>query len=89
MIKVDITPIKELDTQYSQNVNETKTQFSCDWDDTVHDSYALLVKQLLESAEAVKNVRCKAETLQKEIEGLDVDELKEKADALCEEAESV
>ena len=88
-MKIDITAIKENDTQYSQNVHETEDRYKCEWDDSIHGTYGVLVKQLLENAEKVKNVRCKAETLQKEIEGLDIDGLKEKADTLCKEAEAI
>ena len=88
-MKIDITAIKENDTQYGQNVSETESRYKCDWDDAVHDSYGVLVKQLLDNAERVRNIRCKAETLQKEVEGLDIDALKEKADVLCKEAESI
>ena len=88
-MKIDITAIKENDTQYSQNVRETELRYKCDWDDSIHDSYGVLVKQLLDNAEKVRNIRCKAETLQEEVDGLDIDALKEKADALCKEAASV
>lgn len=89
MRTVDLTPLKDNDTQYEKIVVELADRFKCEWDDSIHDSYDLYVRQLQEHSQEVRAIRCKAETLEKEAEELKVDELKKKADVLCREADSV
>jgi len=89
MKTVDLSPLKTNDTEFERLASSVEERFKCEWDDVVHDSYGLYVKQVQERARAIRTIRCKAETLVKEIEGLKVDELIKKAEYLCKEANTV
>ena len=89
MKELDLTPLKENDVQYEKAVSELESHFKCDWDDPVHDSYGHCVNQMREKASEIRVIRCKAETLQQEIEDLRIDEVIKTADNLCKEAEAV
>jgi len=89
MRTVDLTPLKDNDTQYEKIVVELANRFKCEWDDSIHDSYDLYVRQLQEHTKEVRAIRCKAETLEKEAEELKVDEIKKMADVLFREADLV
>lgn len=89
MRNADLTPLANNDAEYEKLVSEVSEHYKCEWDDAVHDSYGIYVKQVQESARAVRVIRCKAEVLAKEAEGLGIDELIRKAKDLCKEAGSV
>lgn len=86
---VDLTPLKNNDTEYERLTASVSEHYKCEWDDAVHDSYGIYVKQVQESARLVRILRCKAEELAKEAEELGIDDLIEKAVHLCEEAGNV
>lgn len=89
MRTADLTPLANNDAEYEKLVLEVSEHYKCEWDDTVHDSYGIYVKQVQESSRSVRVIRCKAEVLAKEAESLGIDELIWKAKVLCKEAESV
>ena len=89
MKTVDLTPLKANDSEYEDLANVIADRFECKWDDAVHESYGQYVKQVQEQSRTIHVIRCKAETLLEEIEGLNVDELVQKAGTLCEESEAV
>lgn len=86
---VDLTPLKNNDAEYERLVSEVSDHYKCDWEDAVHDSYGVYVKQVQERSRAIRVIRCKAESLAKEAEALRIDELATKAVTLCREAESI
>ena len=89
MKTVDLSPLKTNDAEFERIASSVEERFTCEWDDVVHDSFGLYVKQIQERTRAIRTIRCKAETLVKEIEGLKVDELIKKAEYLCKEADTV
>lgn len=89
MKTVDLTPISDIDIQYEKIVSTLDERFKCEWDDAVHESYGRFVNQLQELSREVKFIRCKVETLEKEAEGLKIEELTYKAEKLCKEADAV
>lgn len=86
MKTVDLTPLKNNDTEYEKLAATVSEHYKCDWDDAVHDSYGVYVKQVNEKSRSVRVIRCKAEALAKEAEGLRIEELIRKAASLCREA---
>ncbi len=89
MKTVDLTPLKGNDSEYENLAVSVTERYKCEWDDAVHDSYGLFVKQVQERTRQIRAIRCKAEELAKEAEGLKIEELNCKTEALCREAESV
>ncbi len=86
---VDLTPLKNNDTEFEKLASAVTEHYKCDWDDAVHDSYGIYVKQVQERTRAIRVIRCKAEALAKEAEALRIDELARKAVNLCREAGNV
>ncbi len=89
MKAVDLTPLKNNDAEFEKLASAVTDHYKCDWNDAVHDSYGIFVKQVQERSRSIRVVRCKAEELAKEAEGLKIDEQIRKAASLCREAESV
>ena len=85
----DLTPLSKNDAEYEELVSSVSEHYKCEWDDAVHDSYGVYVKQVQESARLIRIIRCKAEELAKEAEGLEIDDLIKKAVNLCKEAGNV
>ena len=88
MRTVDLTPLKVNDSEFEKLVASVAERYKCEWDDAIHDSYGYYVKQVQERTNAIRSIRCKAEELAKEAEGLEVEELVKKTENLCREAES-
>lgn len=88
-MKIDITPIRNIDIQYEKIVSNLSERYKGSWDDAVHESYGRYVSQLQELTREVRNVRCKVETLEKEVEELKIEELTRKAEMLCKEADAI
>lgn len=89
MRTVDLTPLINNDHEYEKAYLNISEKYKCNWDDTVHDSYLRLVKDIQEYSSNIHRIRCKAECLEKEIEALNVDSMMTKADSLCREANSI
>ncbi len=89
MKAVDLTPLKNNDAEFEKLASAVTDHYKCDWNDAVHDSYGIFVKQVQERSRSIRVVRCKAEELAKEAEGLKIDEQIRKAASLCREAENV
>lgn len=86
---IDLTPLKVNDKEFeviTQNVNK---RYQGAWDDLVHESYFRYVKTIEDYSQRVHAVKCRAESLQREIESLKIDEMLEKAQHLCREAEAI
>ena len=89
MKTVDLTPLLRNDEEYEKLSSAVTEHYKCAWDDAVHDSYGNYVKQVQEKTHSVRVIRCKAEELAREAEGLRIDETIQRAEALCKEAECV
>ena len=86
---LDLTPLKDNNTAYEQLTSEVSECYVCSWDDAVHDSYGIYVKQVKNRSHAIRKIRCKAEELVREIEALKIDELRKKTNHLSGEADAV
>lgn len=89
MKTVDIAPLTNCDHEYEKAFTNVSGKYKCNWDDPVHDSYLRLVKDIQEYSGNIHKIRCKAESLEKEAETLNVDSMMTKADILCREANSI
>ena len=85
----DLTPLSNNDAEYERLVSAVSEHYKCEWDDAIHDSYGIYVKQVQENAHSVRIIRCKTEELAKEAEGLGIEKKKKKAMDLCKEAGKV
>ena len=86
---VDLTRLINNDTRFKEETNKVEERYRCDWDDVVHDSYLRYVRQQKERAESIHSIRCKAESIVKEVEELKINDMLAKAKALCEETSSL
>ncbi len=89
MKSIDLAPLKGNDVEYEEVTNTASENYKGDWDDKIHDSYLKYLAQIQENSRKIHMIRCKAETLEKEAEGLMIDELIKRGEALCREADSV
>jgi hypothetical protein len=89
MKNIDLSPIKNLNNQYNIIVDTIESHYKCEWDDRVHDSYLSFIRQLLELKSQVKKIRSNAEILEKEVDNLKLEEIKNKSEILCKEADSI
>ena len=85
----DLTPLKNNDEEYRKLKELVSERYKDDWDDKVHDSYLIYVKQVQEQLQKLHVIRCKADILEKEAENLNVEELQKRAENLCREADSI
>lgn len=89
MKNIDLSPLIILDNEYGRLKDSVTDSFKGNWDDKIHDSYQRYVMQIQKYSQDVHAIRCKTESLKKEIEALDVDGLLKQADELCREADSI
>ena len=89
MKQYDLTPLKDNDNEYAKLSGSVESDYKGSWDDKVHDSYARYVKHVQENSRRVHVIRCKAETVEKELDGLKVDEIISRSSQLCREADSI
>lgn len=89
MKTVDLTPLKNNDVEYEKLASAVADHYKCDWNDSIHDSYGIYVKQVQKRTRSIHIIRCKAEELAKEAEELKIDEQVSKAADLCKEAENI
>lgn len=89
MKQYDLTPLMDNDIEYGKTIEAAEKNYKCAWDDKVHDSFLRYVKQVQDYSRRVHVVRCKAETLEKELDGLRINEMITASDRLCREADSI
>ena len=89
MINVDLTPLKRIVSEFENLTVTLSEKYKSDWDDSVHASYSLYVKQVQERAREAKEICCKAEELVIETEKLNIEDLDKRAENLCREADTV
>ncbi len=89
MKNCDLTPLKSIDTEYEKASDTVSEYYKGEWDDKIHDSFLIYLKQIQENSRKIHVIRCKTETLEKEVEELKIEELKRQCENLCKEADSV
>ena len=89
MNEFDFSPLINTDSCYERLVESIVEKYKCDWDDKIHDSFFPYVESMQENSLRIHEIRCKAETLGKEVEGLRIEEKIRKADNLCNEVASL
>lgn len=86
---VDITSLKENSLEFNQLVSDLKDKYKCDWDDSVHDSYAPFVNRITENAKELSGINSKAEIIVKEVRSLNINQLVKNSNRLTKEVHSV
>lgn len=89
MKTIDISPLITNDQEYKKIVLEIYEKYLSDWNDTVHDSFALFNRQLQDKSEELHILRCKAEGILKEAQTLKVNEYNKHVAALCREVDLI
>lgn len=89
MRTVDLTPLINNDHEYEKAYVNVSDKYNCNWNDSVHDSYLRLVKDIQEFSRNIHRIRCKAECLAKETEALNIEGMLAKAESLCGKADSI
>ena len=89
MTVFDLGPLKKNENEYDNLVSAVTEQYRGDWDDPVHESYVMYVKQVQERCRVIREICCKAEDLAIEVGKLEIKELTKKAESLCREADMV
>lgn len=85
MKNVDLSPLKNNDLEYKNIITLLSEIFNGNWDDDIHKSFRLFIKQISDNADSVHRVRSKAELILKEINELNIDEQFKKVIDLCGE----
>lgn len=89
MKQYDLIPLKDNDNEYAKLSGSVEADYKGSWDDKVHDSYAGYVKHVQENSRRVHVIRCKAETIEKELDGLKIDDMTSLSLQLCREVDSI
>ncbi len=89
MTVCSITSLINLDEEYQNQAGNVSDCFQCAWDDAVHDSYGLFVKQIKSTVQEIHSVRVDTERIITDVDRINVSSLIEKTDALCKEAENL
>ncbi len=89
MKTIDFNALKNNDEIYKQKICNAEESFKGDWNDKVHDSFSRYIRQIKEYSRLLHTLRGKAETLEKEVVEMKIDEVIKRADSLCEEADSI
>jgi len=89
MKTVDITPLKDNDVEYEKLVSAVAEKYKCEWDDAVHDSYGRYLSQIQENSRNIHGIRCKAEMIVQEMANLKTDQVGNRVNSLCKEADSI
>ena len=84
---VDLTPLKNNDTEFEKLVSAVTEHYKCDWDDAVHESYGKYVKHVQEKEALLSKLYNESESLIRQINELKIDVIIKKANSLCLEAD--
>ena len=86
---MNISPVISLDDRFSEKARDIESNFKCDWNDNVHESYRKYVMSIQDSKEKVHSIRCKTEMIDSEIMNLNIDNIEKESDSLCQEADAI
>ena len=89
MANTSIASLIKLDEEYQKHTDSVSDCFQCAWDDSVHDSYSLLIKQIKENADKIHTIRQEIETIVSDTECMNIDGLIKRTGELCREAETI
>ena len=84
-----INSILNADIEYEKLSVSLTERFKGAWNDSVHNSFLGYVNLVQDHSQRIHSIRCKAESLEKEVEELRIDETIKMTENLCQEAETV
>ncbi len=91
-MKMKTTDLKNLtfaDKAFEMSAQEMNQRFNCAWDDEVHDSFRLLLKQIDDQRVNIHSISSNAETVMNRTDNLNFDGLCQTAENLCREVDSL
>lgn len=89
MKTIDLSPLKENDSEYKELYNKLKNSHRGDWDDSVHRSFVQYIIFVEQTAEEIHNINLSAQQIESNAESLNIENLAEQAQTLCSEAYSI
>lgn len=84
-----LSEIKKCDSEYNKLLSDLSNSYNCNWNDMIHDSYLNYLKQIQDIYAEIHSINCNMNVLNKELEYLHIDEIKNETDKLCREADLV
>ena len=87
--KADLSKIKRCDSEYNKLLSDLSNSYDCNWNDPIHDSYLNYLKQIQDIHNEIHSINYDMNVLNKELEDLHIDEVKNETDNLCREADSI
>ena len=88
MKKLDISSFEKLEREYKNTVEELKKKYNCEWEDSVHDSFGLFVKEIEINDEEISGIGKRIYNIKSEVEMIDIDNILSKATTICKEVDS-
>lgn len=85
----NLSSLEALDDQYKSLADSLLESYKGSWDDTVHDSYMVYVRQVKEMTIKMHEIRCAAIALDRALEALNVERLEQEAMRLRQEGDCV
>ena len=89
MKSYDLTTLAVLDDQFRGLTDSLSERYKGNWDDKIHDSYLTYVKQVQELSLKLHEIRCRAHSLDRAINALNIDEIEQTAMSLRQEGDNV
>ena len=85
----DLSGFIECDQEYNRLYSVLEVKYNCEWDDKVHDSFAVYKSMIHRYADRINMTRHNAEKIKQEIETIESKNIIARCKDLCMEAESV
>lgn len=82
----ELNNLKEFEIKYKNAVMQLEERYKCNWDDPVHDSFGVYLRQIKDSSQKVSEIKCDIESVVNEVNELNIDDMKERAKNLVTEA---
>lgn len=86
---MSISPVTKMDDRFSEISREIESNYKCDWNDNVHESYRKYVMSIQDFKEKIHSIKCKTEMIDSEIQNLNIDNIERESRTLCREADSI
>ena len=85
----DLNAFTECSREYSRLYSDLERQFDCEWDDKVHDSFAVYKNMIHKYSDRICAIKQNAEKLLIKIETIEAEGIIDRSKELVAEAESV